>query len=179
MRGIHNHLTFANVVSVVALFVALGGTAIASVIITTNSQVAQNTISGHHPPTGKHANLISDSINGPDVQDLVFHNLTLKNGWVGNCGSGGPPAIAKSVQGVVYFRGEMCRNSGTSTNPFAVPAGFVPTKVEYIPVDEYGGYTGRIEVFASGQAMVRDDPGFSGAAAGFTSLVGASYTLPF
>jgi hypothetical protein len=53
------HLTFANVVSVIALFVALGGTALASVIITNNSQVAQNTISGHKPPTGKHANIIA------------------------------------------------------------------------------------------------------------------------
>jgi hypothetical protein len=67
MRRIRQHLTFANVVSVVALFVALGGTAAAAVIITDNSQVAQNTISGHKPPSGKHANVIAGSINGQDV----------------------------------------------------------------------------------------------------------------
>jgi hypothetical protein len=61
------HLTFANVVSLMALFVALGGTAVAAVIITDNSQVAQNTISGHKPPSGKHANIIAGSINGQDV----------------------------------------------------------------------------------------------------------------
>jgi hypothetical protein len=64
-----SHLTFANVVSVIALFVALGGTAIASVIITSNSQVAQNTISGHKPPSGKHPNIITGSINGTDIAD--------------------------------------------------------------------------------------------------------------
>jgi hypothetical protein len=64
-----SHLTFANVVSVIALFVALGGTAIASVIITSNSQVAQNTISGHKPPSGKHPNIIAGSINGQDIAD--------------------------------------------------------------------------------------------------------------
>ena len=50
MSPIRRHLTFANVVSLLALFVALGGTAIAAVVITDNSQVAQNTISGHKPP---------------------------------------------------------------------------------------------------------------------------------
>jgi hypothetical protein len=61
------HLTFANVVALLALFVALGGTAAAALIITDNSQVAQNTISGHKPPSGKHANIIAGSINGQDV----------------------------------------------------------------------------------------------------------------
>jgi hypothetical protein len=57
----------ATVVAYLALFVALGGTALASVIITSNSQVAKGTISGHQPPTGKHPNIIAGSINGQDV----------------------------------------------------------------------------------------------------------------
>jgi hypothetical protein len=61
--------THTTVVAYLALFVALGGTAMASVIITDNSQVAQNTISGHKPPSGKHANLIAGSVNGQDVAD--------------------------------------------------------------------------------------------------------------
>jgi hypothetical protein len=64
---IRSHLTFANVVSLAALFVALGGTAMASVIITSNSQVAQNTISGHAPPTGDHPNLIAGSVGEKDL----------------------------------------------------------------------------------------------------------------
>jgi hypothetical protein len=69
MRRIRRHLTFANVCSLVALFAALGlgGTALAAVVINNNNQVAPNTISGHHPPAGKHANIISGSVNGQDL----------------------------------------------------------------------------------------------------------------
>ena len=66
-QRLRSHVSFANVVSLVALFVALGGTAAAAVIITDNSQVAPNTISGHKPPSGKHANIIGGSLNGQDV----------------------------------------------------------------------------------------------------------------
>jgi hypothetical protein len=69
MRRISRHLTYANVMATLAVFIALGGTALASVIITSNSQVAQNTISGHKPPSGKHPNIIAGSINGQDIAD--------------------------------------------------------------------------------------------------------------
>jgi hypothetical protein len=69
-----SHLTFANVVSLAALFVALGGTATAvTYVVSSNSQVGPNTISGHHPPSGKHANLIAGSVGSRDVAD---NNLT-------------------------------------------------------------------------------------------------------
>ena len=60
-------LTFANVVSLLALFIALGGSATAAIVISTNRQVARNTISGHHPPSGDHPNIIAGSVNGNDV----------------------------------------------------------------------------------------------------------------
>jgi hypothetical protein len=46
------------------------------VIITDNSQVASNTISGHKPPSGKHANIIAGSVNG---QDVAANSLTGAN----------------------------------------------------------------------------------------------------
>jgi len=39
MSRIRKHLTYANVMATLAVFIALGGTALASVIITSNSQV--------------------------------------------------------------------------------------------------------------------------------------------
>jgi hypothetical protein len=66
-QRLRSHMTFANVVSLAALFIALGGTAAAAVMITDNSQVAPGTISGHKPPSGKHANIIAGSVNGQDV----------------------------------------------------------------------------------------------------------------
>ena len=79
LQRVRSHLSFANLVSSVALFVALGGTALAAVIVHDNSEVASNTISGHNPPAGKHANIILGSVNDQDVQNLKFQALTLKN----------------------------------------------------------------------------------------------------
>ena len=60
----------AMVVACIALFVALGGTATAvTYVVSSNSQIGPNTISGHKPPTGKHSNVIAGSINGQDVAD--------------------------------------------------------------------------------------------------------------
>jgi hypothetical protein len=109
---------------------------------------------------------------------LSFTTLTLKNGWVGNCYGGGVPQIAKSSEGVVYFRGELCRNSGTSDNPFALPAGFVPTNEQWLTADQITAATGRIYINPSGEVRMHDDPEHPGSAAGFTSLSGVFYTLP-
>ena len=69
-QRIRSHLTFANVVSLAALFVALGGTATAvTYVVSSNSQVGPGTISGHKPPSGKHANIIAGSITGKDIAD--------------------------------------------------------------------------------------------------------------
>ena len=54
-------------IAYLALFIALGGTAMAAIVVSNNNQVAPNTISGHKPPTGKHANLFAGSVNGQDV----------------------------------------------------------------------------------------------------------------
>jgi hypothetical protein len=178
-QRLRSHLTFANVASLIALFIALGGSATAAVIITSNSQVASGTISGHHPPAGKHPNIIPNSVNGQDVQNLQFQALVLKNGWQGNCFGGGVPAIAKSAERVVYFRGEMCRGSGTSINAFKVPSGFAPTKTEWITVDTIDATTGRLQINPSGDAFVENDHDHPNAGFGFTSLAGANYTLPF
>jgi hypothetical protein len=60
----------AMIVACVALFIALGGTATAvTYVVSSNSQVGPNTISGHTPPSGDHANIIPGSVNGQDVAD--------------------------------------------------------------------------------------------------------------
>jgi len=70
LSRIRSHLTYANIMSTLAVFLILGGgTALASYLVSSNSQVGPGTISGHKPPTGKHANLITGSVNGQDVAD--------------------------------------------------------------------------------------------------------------
>src|SRR6478609_2521459 len=67
-QRIRSHLTYANVVATLALFLVIGGgTALASYVVSSNSQIGPQTISGHKPPTGTHANIIPGSINGGDV----------------------------------------------------------------------------------------------------------------
>jgi hypothetical protein len=181
LQRLRSHLTYANVLVTILAFVVLGGgSALASVIITSNSQVAKHTIAGHNPPNGKHSNIIARSVNGPDVQNLQFQPLTLKNGWDADCFGGGVPAIARSVEGIVYFRGEMCQDSGTSNNALKVPPGFGPSKFERIPVVDHvvHGSTGAIQVSPGGQVYVRI-PDHSTDTQRFISLAGASYTLPY
>jgi hypothetical protein len=58
------------VVALLALVFSVGGTAAAAVVINSNSQVGPNTISGHHPPAGKHANIIAGSVTENDLTAL-------------------------------------------------------------------------------------------------------------
>jgi hypothetical protein len=70
-QWIRLHVTYANVMATIAVFLALGlgGSALAATVINSNTQVAKDTISGHNPPSGKHANIIPGSINGKDIAD--------------------------------------------------------------------------------------------------------------
>src|SRR5205809_233088 len=68
MKRLRPHLTYANVMTTILAFLVLGGgSALASIIISSNSQVAQDTISGHAPPSGDHSNIISASVNATDL----------------------------------------------------------------------------------------------------------------
>jgi hypothetical protein len=68
----------AMIVACVALFVAVGGTALAaSYVVSSNSQVARGTISGHRPPSGKHANIIGGSISVRDLSANLNSSLRL------------------------------------------------------------------------------------------------------
>jgi hypothetical protein len=78
------HMTFANVVSLAALFIALGGTATAvTYVVSSNTQIAPNTVSGHAPPTGKHSNLIPESVNGRDVADSSLRGADILESTLG------------------------------------------------------------------------------------------------
>src|SRR2546423_5352937 len=68
MKAMRSRLTYANVMVTILTFIVLsGGTALASYVISSNSQVGPGTISGHKPPAGDHANVISGSLSGQDL----------------------------------------------------------------------------------------------------------------
>jgi hypothetical protein len=101
---IRARLTFANVVSVLALFFALGGSAYATFVVNSNSDVAPNTISGHDPPSGDHANLIAGSVA---TQDLAAGSVTggrlaasaVTNGKLATDAVTGPKVQSNSLTG--------------------------------------------------------------------------------
>jgi hypothetical protein len=69
-QWLRSHVTYANVMVTILAFIVLGGgTALASYVVSSNGQVGPNTISGHAPPSGKHANVIPGSVDGQDVAD--------------------------------------------------------------------------------------------------------------
>jgi hypothetical protein len=78
VRRLRPRLTYANVASTLALVIALSGsTAMATIVVSSNSQVAKNTISGHAPPTGDHPNIISGSVNATDLAASYKTSVTV------------------------------------------------------------------------------------------------------
>jgi hypothetical protein len=76
-------LTFANVTSALALFFALGGSAFAAVVVTSNDDVAPDTIAGHKPGPGKHANLVLGSVTNEDLAPETVKTGRITDGTVG------------------------------------------------------------------------------------------------
>jgi hypothetical protein len=79
---IRTKLTYANVVATLALFLVIsGGTALGvTYVVSSNSQVGPSTISGHKPPTGKHSNIITGSVNGTDLAGNSVNSAKVLDG---------------------------------------------------------------------------------------------------
>ncbi len=110
---IRSHLTYANVMATMAVFLVLGGgTALASYVISSNSQVGPNTISGHHVSGGAHPNLIAGSVGSKDVADNGLTGGDIKEGTLTNgqvrefsrsiaaAGAGPPPRDMLTFKGL-------------------------------------------------------------------------------
>src|SRR5256885_5011697 len=111
MRRIRSHLTYANVMATLAVFLVLGGgTALASYVVSSNSQVGPNTISGHKPPSGKHANLIPGSVNGQDVADNSLRGADINESTLGQV----PSARLGGLGGDTGFEVNDCNPNSTA-----------------------------------------------------------------
>ena len=140
----------------------------------------------------------ADKLDGKDssqfqmkITPLTFTALTPAAEWQGNCYTGAP-GIAKSADGVVHFRGDICAID-TAVDPasrviFTLPEAFRPTRYKFLTTnlcngDGIGPRIGRIVIEPStGQVSVDDDWQDSTvpmASACFISLDGVTYTLPY
>jgi hypothetical protein len=157
MRRIRPHLTYANVMSTLCLFLLLGGgTAVA--------------LKGHN------------SVRNDDVKDLEFTNLDLINGWVRDPSQGTyAPGVAIDAQGVVHFRGAIHQATGTLNTPFRLPKRFRPRKNVWVPAYEWAAHPGGLFFFGKNglatdgfvQVSAQDGP----SAQQLTSLDGVSFSL--
>jgi hypothetical protein len=107
--------------------------------------------------------------------NLQFTDLTMKNGWVGDCFNGGVPQFALGLDGTVHLRGEMCRTSGVSTNPFQLPENVRPSVIVWVTADQFQAATGRLIILADGEVTVQSDIDHATAGPDFTSLAGITY----
>jgi hypothetical protein len=165
---IRPRLTYANVmVTVLAFVVIAGGTAAAALVITSNSQVGRDTISGHKPPHGDHPNLVAGSVNSTDLAQTSFHNSGLPVDGSGNCGSGTftgwkslldePVRYYRDLQGRVYLQGfaERCGTPANGDTAFHLPAGFRPgDAIEAFPIVQGDGTPALLEVLHDGDVDV-------------------------
>ncbi|HEY7283703.1 MAG TPA: hypothetical protein VID47_19165 [Actinomycetota bacterium] len=71
-----------NVLAVIAIVLALGGTAYAGFLVSSNSQIGPNTVAGHNPPAGKHSNLFVNSVTTQDLGSGAVTTGKLANGAV-------------------------------------------------------------------------------------------------
>jgi hypothetical protein len=176
------HANSAN--QVTALTNTGGGPALK--LTTRNGGTAALSVSNH----ARVANLNADLLDGRDSSKfqaklptrLHFTNLTMINDWKGNCGGNGGPAIALDPVGVVHFRGTMCNQTSTTTNPFTIPAKFRPTKPLFVVVAECNAAIGRMLITPSGTVTVQNAENLANAsntAQCLTSLSGVTYTLPY
>jgi hypothetical protein len=77
-------LSYANVVATLALFVALGGSAAAAVIVSSNDQIAPNTIYGANLPAGKNDNIVGGSVGTSDLGPSAVTNNKFAAAAVGS-----------------------------------------------------------------------------------------------
>lgn len=164
LRRLRSRLTYANVVATLALFLVLGGgTALASYVVSSNSQIGPGTVSGHKPPTGKHSNIIAGSVNGTDLSANSVNSSQVTNGSL--LGSDihantimGSNLNANSVAGTLQVR-----TAYTAAGPGADPDNFYtqgPWTLTGTCVDDgAGNFHAKIDLHNSADAVVATNDG--------------------
>lgn len=75
-------LTFANVVAILALFVALGGTAAAAFVVNSNADIAPGTVFGSVKPAAANDNVVDGSLGSKDLADNSVTTTKVANGAI-------------------------------------------------------------------------------------------------
>jgi hypothetical protein len=123
-QRLRSHLTYANVMVTMLAFIVLGGgTALAALVVSSNSQIGPNTIYGHKAPSGANKNIIAGSVNGQDVADNSLTGLDINE-----------PSLTGDVQKLVYNAGGSPPQKIAKVGPYEIDGecvvGFTSTEVK-------------------------------------------------
>jgi hypothetical protein len=72
-------LTYANVIASLALFVALGGSAAAAFVVSSNQEIAPRTVFGSVKPTGANDNVVAGSLGTADLANSSVTTVKVAN----------------------------------------------------------------------------------------------------
>jgi hypothetical protein len=159
-------------VALVALVFAMSGTAVAAnALVNGDKLIAKHSLSGNR--------LRDHTVTGQQIKALVWHPLTLENGWTAY---GAPydvtPAYAKDAQGFVHLRGTLSGSARTSALFAHLPAAVRPTSAHaWVTVSStngsYNPQVANLDISGSdGSIIVYFGPGATGA---FVSLEGVQF----
>jgi hypothetical protein len=107
---------------------------------------------------------------------LVWHTLTLANGWQNYNGSVRLPAWAIDAQGVVHLRGAIYQPSPGDVTFAQLPVAARPQVTVYLATDMVNASPGRIDISSDG-TMQADYYNVALDAQSFTNLDGVTYAL--
>ena len=124
----------AMVVALIALVVAMSGTAVAATnLVNGDKLIAKHTLSANR--------LRNHTVTATQIKTLRWHALTLENGWTAFTGPyAATPAYAKDAFGFVHLRGTV-DGSAKTTNVIAnLPPGFRPPSTHaWVPASSTTG----------------------------------------
>jgi hypothetical protein len=81
-KRIRPRFTFANVVAMVALFIVLGGTAAAAIVVKSNAQIAPDTVFGSVKPAAANGDIVHGSLGSKDLADGSVTTGKVANGAI-------------------------------------------------------------------------------------------------
>jgi hypothetical protein len=180
----------ATLISLIALMVAVGGTAYSATMIN-GSDIKPRSIPGdrlqNHTLTGtqinveelgtvpnaSHANASSVATRALSLAAPSWQPLSLQNGWTKAPFGTSPPAVA-NYNGLIYLKGAIATD-GTNPVPFVLPTADRPTHFVDVTADMCNATSGRLQIEPDGVVTVEPEAGTFSNAACFTSLDGIEF----
>jgi hypothetical protein len=157
-------------VAILALIVAMGGSAIAiGSSQSGDTLIAKRTLSGNR--------LRLHTVTGSEVASLHWHPLQLINGWTNYNGNVRAPAYAVDVQGVVHFRGAV-HHPGTANTSMVfatVPVAVRPNVDVWLTTNAVDATPARLDLDHTG-TLDAECPAGDSAARSFFNLDGVTYS---